>query len=263
MAQHPFPDEPDRNGRHVPVTGLLEQARSRALYLRTYAANGRVPTIDATACVHPSAVLVGDVHVGPDCWIGPNATLRADQGRIVVGARTSIQDNCVLHTGPDGTLSIGEDGQIGHGAMLHGCTLGPNVLVGMGALVMDDAILETDVVVAAAALVPCRTRVPGGMLFVGSPGKVVRPLTEADLASKRQCTQHYVAMARGGVGISWAPAQIVGADSVSQRGEEPGSGIELGARIVGADADSHCGEEPASGIELGARVALQESPGGA
>jgi phenylacetic acid degradation protein len=154
--------------------------------------------------------LIGDVHIGPDCWVGPNATLRADQGRITIGARTSIQDNCVLHTGPDGSLRIEEDGQIGHGAMLHGCVIGRNVLIGMGAVVMDDALIEDDVVVGAKTLVAGRVHVPGGVLFLGSPGKVIRPLTEADRASKRECTQHYVELARGAVGMNWAPAQIVG-----------------------------------------------------
>jgi len=188
---------------------VLEAARSQAMYLRTYAAGGRVPVIDATAAVHPTAVLIGDVWIGPDCWIGPNATLRADQGRIVVGSRTSIQDNCVLHTGPDGALTIGEDGQIGHGAMLHGCTIGRNALIGMGAIVLDAAVVEHDAIVAAAALVPGDAHVPASMLFVGSPGKVTRPVTAADLENKRQCTEHYVAMARGSIGMSWAPARIV------------------------------------------------------
>jgi phenylacetic acid degradation protein len=200
---------PARSAMRAAAQTALEEARSRSLYLRTYAANGRVPIIDASAAVHPTAVLIGDVRIGPDCWIGPNATLRADQGRIVIGARTSIQDNCVLHTGPDGSLSIDEEGQIGHGAMLHGCTIGRNVLIGMGAILLDDAVIEHDVIVAAATLVPARVRVPTGMLFVGSPGKVARPLTEADMASKRGCTEHYVALARGGIGMSWAPAQIV------------------------------------------------------
>jgi phenylacetic acid degradation protein len=200
---------PARGATRAAGQTALEEARSRALYLRTYAANGRAPIIDASAAVHPTAVLIGDVRIGPDCWIGPNATIRADQGRIVIGARTSIQDNCVLHTGPDGSLSIDEEGQIGHGAMLHGCTIGRNVLIGMGAILLDDAVIEHDVIVAAATLVPARVRVPTGMLFVGSPGKVARPLTEADLATKRECTEHYVALARGGIGMSWAPAQIV------------------------------------------------------
>lgn len=199
--------------RNRPLSSL-EEARSRSLYLRTYAANGCVPIIDASAAVHPTAVLIGDVRIGPDCWIGPNASIRADQGRIQIGARTSIQDNCVLHTGPEGVLSIGEEGQIGHGAMLHGCTIGRNVLIGMGAIVLDDAVVEDDVVVAAATLVPGKVRVPAGMLFVGSPGKVARPLTQADITSKRECTEHYVALARAGTGMSWAPAQIVTTGSV-------------------------------------------------
>ncbi|HEY4038792.1 MAG TPA: gamma carbonic anhydrase family protein [Burkholderiaceae bacterium] len=203
------PQASDCSATRARPPSLLEEARSRSLYLRTYAANGRAPIIDASAAVHPTAVLIGDVRIGPDCWIGPNATLRADQGRIEIGARTSVQDNCVLHTGPDGLLSIEEEGQIGHGAMLHGCTIGRNVLIGMGAIVLDDAVIEHDVIVAAATLVPGKVRVPTGMLFVGSPGRVVRPLTPADMDGKRECTEHYVALARAGVGMSWAPAHIV------------------------------------------------------
>ena len=210
-------DCPTRSDLRAAGQSKIEEARSRALYLRTYAANGCVPIIDASAAVHPTAVLIGDVRIGPDCWIGPNASIRADQGRITIGARTSIQDNCVLHTGPEGSLWIDEEGQIGHGAMLHGCTIGRNVLIGMGAIVMDNAFIENDVIVAAATLVPGKARVPTGMLFVGSPGKVARPLTQADLASKRECTEHYVALARGGIGMSWAPAQIVASSPVPVR----------------------------------------------
>jgi phenylacetic acid degradation protein len=207
------PDASDCSATRASRPSALEEARSRSLYLRTYAANGCVPIIDASAAVHPTAVLIGDVRIGPDCWIGPNATLRADQGRIEIRARTSIQDNCVLHTGPCGTLLIDVEGQIGHGAMLHGCTIGRNVLIGMGAIVLDDAVIEDDVVIAAATLVPGKVRVPTGVLFVGSPGKVARPLTQADMASKRECTEHYVALARAGLGMSWAPAHIVASSS--------------------------------------------------
>jgi carbonic anhydrase/acetyltransferase-like protein (isoleucine patch superfamily) len=93
--------------------------------------------------------------------------------------------------------------------MLHGCTIGRNVLIGMGAIVLDDAVIEEDVIVAAAALVPAKMLVPTGVLVIGSPAKVARPVTEADLASKRECTRHYVELARGGSGMSWAPARIV------------------------------------------------------
>jgi len=203
-------DRPQLGDAPKAARTMLEEARSRALYLRTYAANGCVPVIDMSAAVHPTAVLIGDVHIGADCWIGPNASIRADQGPILIGPRTSIQDNCVLHTGPGGSLRIDEDGQIGHGAMLHGCCIGRNVLIGMGAVVMDDVVIEDDVVVGAATLVPGRVRVPAAVLFVGSPGKVLRALTDADRASKRECTLHYVELARGAVGMSWAPAQIVG-----------------------------------------------------
>ena len=183
---------PVRSARRAAAQTALEEARSRSMYLRTYAANGRAPIIDASAAVHPTAVLIGEVRIGPECWIGPNATLRADQGPIVIGARTSIQDNCVLHTGPGGSLSIGEEGQIGHGAMLHGCTIGRNVLIGMGAILLNGVKVGSGSIVAAGSLLLERTEIPPESLAVGSPGKVRRPLTEIDKATIDAYAQRYI-----------------------------------------------------------------------
>ena len=98
---------------------------------RVYALDGIVPVIHPTAFVHPTAVLIGDVIVGPRCYIGPLASLRGDFGRIRIGAGANVQDSCVMHTFPDETALIEEDGHIGHATILHGCRIGRNALVGM------------------------------------------------------------------------------------------------------------------------------------
>ena len=178
--------------------------------LRTYEAAGRVPVIHASALVHETAVLIGDVWIGPDCYIGPHSVCRGDQGSIVIERGTSLQDCCVLHTRPQGRVLLGELGQIGHGAMLHGCKVGRNVLIGMGAIVLDDAVIEDDAMVGAATLVTARQRVPARTIVRGNPGKVCREVTDEELAYKHEITMHYVAFARSGVGTRRVRAQIVG-----------------------------------------------------
>jgi phenylacetic acid degradation protein len=183
-------------------------------HLQTYEVGGRVPVIHASALVHETAVLIGDVSVGADCYIGPQSVCRADQGSIVIERGTSLQDCCVVHTRPQGRVVVGARGQIGHGAMLHGCTIGRNVLIGMGAIILDDAVIEDDAMVGAATLVTGRQRVPARMLVRGNPGKVIREVTAEELESKHEITMHYVAFAASGVGIRRACARIVtGADS--------------------------------------------------
>jgi phenylacetic acid degradation protein len=155
-----------------------------------------VPVVDPTAFVHPSAVLIGDVLVGPGCYVGPCASLRGDFGRLVLRAGVNVQDTCVLHTFPDRDTVVGEDGHVGHGAVLHCCTLGRNVLVGMNAVVMDGAVLGDDAFVAACSFVKAGMEVPPRTLAAGVPAKVVRPLTDAELAWKVSATRVYQDLAR-------------------------------------------------------------------
>ena len=194
-------------------------SRSGAARLQTYESGGRVPLIHATALVHETAVLIGDVRIGADCYIGPFAVCRGDQGSIAIGRGTSLQDCCVVHTRPKGYVVVGELGQIGHGAMLHGCTIERNVLIGMGAIVLDDAIIEHDAVVGAGTLVTARQRVPARIIVRGNPAKVFREVTEEELAYQHEITMHYIAFARSGVGMRRARAQIVG--SAQQGSEAP------------------------------------------
>jgi phenylacetic acid degradation protein len=114
-----------------------------------------------------------------------------------------------VHTRPHGHVLVGELGQIGHGAMLHGCTVGRNVLIGMGAIVLDEAVIEDDAMVGAATLVTAQQRVPTRMIVRGNPGKVFREVTDEELAYKHEITMHYVTLARSGVGMRRTLARIV------------------------------------------------------
>lgn len=161
-----------------------------------YSFDGVVPVIDPSAFVHPSAVVIGDVIIGPGVYVAPCASLRGDLGRIIVGAGGNIQDSVVVHGFPGTETVIEEDGHIGHGAIIHACTLRRNVLVGMNAVVMDKAVIGESSIVAAAAFVPAQSEVPPRSLVVGVPAKVVRPLTEQELAWKPQATATYQYLCR-------------------------------------------------------------------
>jgi phenylacetic acid degradation protein len=164
--------------------------------VRVYAFEGVIPVIDPSAFVHPSAVLLGDVIVGPGCYVGPGAVLRGDFGRIVMQRESNLQDNCVVHSGPEIDCTISERAHIGHGAILHYCTVGRDALVGMQAVVMDRAVIGERAIVAAMSFVKVGAVIPPLVLVAGVPGKVVRELTEADLANKRGGTDLYVELAQ-------------------------------------------------------------------
>ncbi|MCS6798340.1 MAG: gamma carbonic anhydrase family protein [Myxococcota bacterium] len=151
------------------------------------------PRVASDAFVAPGAHLVGDVVVGPQCSIWFGAVLRGDVMPIRVGARTSIQDNCVLHaTGGWAPTLVGEDCTIGHGAILHGCSVADRVLVGMGSIVLDGAEIGPDVLLGAGSLVPPRARIPAGVLVMGRPARVVRPLSAEELERIREAATLYV-----------------------------------------------------------------------
>ena len=162
---------------------------------RVYAWDGIVPVIDPAAFVHPEAVVIGDVIVGPGCYVGPGAVLRGDFGQIVLERGCNVQETCVVHSFPGKDVVIAEAGHIGHGAVLHGCRIGRNAMVGMNAVVMDEAEVGENTIVAAMAFVKAGAVLPPGVLAVGSPAKVVRPLSEEEIAWKRQGTGVYQRLA--------------------------------------------------------------------
>jgi phenylacetic acid degradation protein len=164
--------------------------------LTVYAIDGVTPVVDPTAYVHPSAVLIGDVIVGADCYIGPAACLRGDFGRLEIRAGANIQDTCVLHAFPGHDTIVEEGGHIGHGAVLHGCTIKRNALVGMNAVINDNAVIGESAIVAAMAFVKAGMVVAPRTLVAGIPARVVRELTETELAWKVEGTESYVDLTR-------------------------------------------------------------------
>ncbi|MGC4087363.1 MAG: gamma carbonic anhydrase family protein [Polyangiaceae bacterium] len=149
--------------------------------------------------IDKSSVVVGDVIMGDDVSIWPLVAIRGDVNQVIIGARTNIQDGSVLHvthksaSNPTGyPLIIGEDVTVGHKAMLHGCTIGNRVLVGMGSILLDGVIVEEDVMIGAGSLVPPGKRLESGYLYLGSPVKQIRPLNEAEIKGLRDSANNYV-----------------------------------------------------------------------
>jgi len=164
--------------------------------VKVWSINGITPVVDASTFVHPSAVLIGDVIVGAGCYIGPLASLRGDFGRLEVRAGANIQDSCVMHGFPGTDTIVEEDGHIGHAAILHGCVVKRNALVGMNAVVNDNAVIGDSAIVAAMAFVKAGMVVPERTLVAGTPAKVIRELTEVELAWKIEGTRSYQELTR-------------------------------------------------------------------
>lgn len=149
--------------------------------------------------IDTSSVVIGDVRMADDVSIWPLVAIRGDVNYVAIGARTNIQDSSVLHVthkssyNPDGhPLLIGEDVTVGHKVMLHGCTIGNRVLVGMGSILLDGVIVEDDVMIGAGSLVPQNKRLASGYLYLGSPVKQIRRLTEAEIEGLKYSANNYV-----------------------------------------------------------------------
>ena len=157
-----------------------------------YALGAHTPDIDADAWVAPDANVIGKIKLdaGASIWFG--TTLRGDNEIIHVGARSNVQENCVLHTDPGSPLVIGEGCTIGHKAMLHGCIIGDNTLIGMGATVLNGATIGKNCLIGAGALITENKVIPDGSLVMGAPGKVVRQLDDAAIAKLADSARRYV-----------------------------------------------------------------------
>jgi len=158
---------------------------------RVFAIDGIIPVVDPSSYVHPSAVLIGDVIVGPGCYVGPCASLRGDFGRLILERGVNVQDTCVMHGFPGSDTIVAEDGHIGHGAVLHGCRIGRNALVGMNAVIMDNVVVGESSIIAACAFVRAGMDVPPRSLVAGVPAKVMRRLSEQEMAWKVEGTLTY------------------------------------------------------------------------
>ena len=160
------------------------------------------PKIDATCYIDEMSVVIGDVTLAENVSVWPFAVIRGDVNHIHIGKNSNVQDHSMLHVShkkadkPEGSpLIIGEDVTIGHHVKLHGCTIGNRVLVGIGTIILDDVIVEDDVMIGAGSLVPPNKVLESGYLYVGSPVKKVRPLTEKEIAFLPYSAQNYVKVA--------------------------------------------------------------------
>lgn len=156
-----------------------------------YQIDGLTPVVDPSSYVHPTAVLIGDVIIGKGVYIGPNASLRGDFGRIVVEDGANVQDNCVMHGFPLQDTVVEQDGHIGHSAILHGCRVRRNAMIGMNAVIMDGAVIGENSIVGAGSFVKAAAEIAANQLVIGSPARVIRELTEQELAWKRTGTLQY------------------------------------------------------------------------
>jgi phenylacetic acid degradation protein len=163
---------------------------------KTYAIDGVAPVIHPTAFVHPDAVLIGDVVVGAGCYVGPCASLRGDFSRLILDEGCNVQDNCTLHTMPGFDLVIDRDGHIGHGAIIHSAHIGVNAMVGMNSVIMDCATIGESAIVAAMSFVKTGDKIPPRHLAAGMPARILRELTDDDLAKKIEGTRLYHELAR-------------------------------------------------------------------
>ncbi|MEF8716369.1 MAG: gamma carbonic anhydrase family protein [Candidatus Accumulibacter necessarius] len=158
-----------------------------------YALGARRPQLDPQSWVAPNAIVIGDVHLARNASIWWNTTLRGDNDPISIGENSNIQDNCVLHTDEGVPLTIGRDVTVGHLVMLHGCTVGDGSLIGIGSVLLNRAVIGKGCIVGANTLIPEGKVFADHSLIVGSPGKVVRQLSEEEVARLLHSAEHYVA----------------------------------------------------------------------
>ncbi|MBS9405068.1 gamma carbonic anhydrase family protein [Halomonas sp. TRM85114] len=176
---------------------MSETKTGQAKALRAW--KGVLPQLGERVLIDPTSMVLGDVELGDDCSVWPMAVIRGDMHRIRVGARTSVQDGCVLHIthasdfNPNGfPLTIGDEVTIGHKAILHGCNLGNRILVGMGAIIMDGAVVDDEVIIAAGAVVTPGKHLDSGHVYAGNPAKALRPLKDKERAFFRYTAGNYV-----------------------------------------------------------------------
>jgi len=160
-----------------------------------YAIEDLIPVIKSNSYVHPSAEIIGDVIIEEHCYIGPNAVLRGDFGPIYIGHHSNIQDNCVIHSFPNQAAILEPFSHIGHGAILHGCTIEENALVGINAVIMDEAVIGAESIVAASSFVAAKFTCPPRSLVMGTPAKVTKTLSDKEVKWKTSGTQEYVNLA--------------------------------------------------------------------
>ena len=159
--------------------------------MSVYAFNGFVPVIKESSFVHPKASVTGNVIIGEDVYIGPGAAIRGDWGQIIIKDGCNIQENCTIHMFPGKTVTLEESAHIGHGAIIHGGTIGKNSLIGMNAVIMDDVTIGEESIIGALTFIPANSEIPRRSLVVGNPGKVIKEVSDDMINWKTKGTALY------------------------------------------------------------------------
>lgn len=159
-----------------------------------YAFKNYIPIIDPSSFIHPQASITGNVIIGKNCYIGPGAALRGDWGGIVIEDGCNVQENCTIHMFPGITVLLREGAHIGHGAIIHGATIGRNCLIGMNAVVMDNVVLGDECIVGALSLIKEGEQVPARSVIVGNPAKIIKQVTDEMINWKTKGTALYQAL---------------------------------------------------------------------
>lgn len=156
-----------------------------------YEFNGYKPVVHESSFIHPQAAVTGNVIIGKDCYIGPGAALRGDWGQIIIEDGCNVQENCTIHMFPGVTVLLQEGAHIGHGAIIHGATIGKNCLVGMNAVIMDNTVLGDESIVGALSFIKEGEKIPTRSMIVGNPGRIIKQVSDEMLAWKTEGTRLY------------------------------------------------------------------------
>jgi phenylacetic acid degradation protein len=159
-----------------------------------YSFNGFIPVIKQSSFIHPQASVIGNVLIGENVYVGPSAVIRGDWGQIIIEDGCNVQENCTIHMFPGTTVTLKKGAHIGHGAIIHGGTIGENCLIGMNSVVMDDVNMEAECIIGALSFVPAKMHLPKRSLAVGNPAKIVKEVSDEMIAWKTQGTALYQAL---------------------------------------------------------------------
>jgi phenylacetic acid degradation protein/carnitine operon protein CaiE len=156
-----------------------------------YSFNGFIPVVKPSSFIHPLATVTGNVIIGENVYIGPGAAIRGDWGQIIIEDGCNVQENCTIHMFPGTTVYLKKGAHVGHGAIIHGGTLGENCLIGMNAVIMDDVKIGKESIIGALCFVPANTEIPERSLVVGNPAKIIKQVSDEMIAWKTEGTELY------------------------------------------------------------------------
>lgn len=156
--------------------------------------NGFIPVVKESSFIHPNATVTGNVIIGENVYIGPGAAIRGDWGQIIIEDGCNVQENCTIHMFPGTTVTLKKGAHIGHGAIIHGATIGENCLIGMNSVIMDDVVIERESIIGALCFVPANMNIPSRSLVVGNPAKIIKEVSDEMIAWKTKGTALYQAL---------------------------------------------------------------------